>query len=103
MSFKGKSFYMTFCNIKGNNSNRQSLIACKMSSHNYLAFLKIVKASMPVISFANFPHGQCALNYVLNCPFPRPINFVHVSSSSPIGPRACILSVDMPISAPRPN
>ncbi len=30
-------------------------------------------------------------------------HFVEVSSASPIGPRACIFCVEMPISAPKPN
>jgi ABC-type uncharacterized transport system ATPase subunit len=36
-------------------------------------------------------------------PSPVTIHFVVVSSASPIGPRACIFCVEMPISAPKPN
>ena len=41
--------------------------------------------------------------YLLICPFPKTMNLVEVSSSRPMGPRAWILVVEMPISAPRPN
>src|SRR5690554_2317827 len=36
------------------------------------------------------------------CPSPNTTYFSLVSPSSPTGPRACSLSVEMPISAPRP-
>src|SRR3954465_12801113 len=35
-------------------------------------------------------------------PWPRTTNFCVVRPSRPTGPRACSLSVEMPISAPRP-
>ena len=35
-------------------------------------------------------------------PWPSTTNFCVVSPSRPTGPRACSLSVEMPISAPRP-
>ena len=39
----------------------------------------------------------------LTCPFPLIINFMLVSSLSPMGPLACSFWVEMPISAPSPN
>ena len=36
-------------------------------------------------------------------PFPRTTYLYVVSSSKPIGPRACSFWVEMPISQPRPN
>jgi hypothetical protein len=39
----------------------------------------------------------------LTWPLPIPIHLYVVNSSKPIGPRAPILSVLMPISAPMPN
>src|SRR3990172_13237797 len=39
----------------------------------------------------------------LPCPSPYTMNFCVVSSSSPMGPKACTLVVDIPISAPRPS
>ncbi len=44
-----------------------------------------------------------ASTYSLICPLPSTMNFEQVSSSSPMGPRACRRLVLMPISAPRPN
>src|SRR5699024_7315781 len=41
-------------------------------------------------------HGQ------RTCPSPKTTYFCDVSPSRPTGPRACSLSVEMPISAPRP-
>src|SRR5690554_6821407 len=48
-----------------------------------------------------------AINYVHQhqfrmCPSPNTTYFCDVNPSSPTGPRACILSVEIPISAPRP-
>src|SRR4030067_444661 len=40
--------------------------------------------------------------YFLTCPSPSTMNFTEVRPSRPTGPRACSLSVEMPISAPRP-
>src|SRR6185369_7662975 len=37
------------------------------------------------------------------CPSPKTMNFVVVSSSRPMGPKAWILLVLMPISAPKPS
>ena len=42
-------------------------------------------------------------SYVRICPEPMTIHFWLVSPSSPTGPRAWSLLVEMPISAPSPN
>ena len=41
--------------------------------------------------------------YSRSCPEPKTMNFEQVKSSRPMGPRACIRVVLIPISAPRPN
>ena len=41
--------------------------------------------------------------YWRSCPSPKTMNFAQVSAVSPIGPRAWMRLVEMPISAPRPS
>lgn len=43
------------------------------------------------------------IRYSRICPLPETKYFVLVNASKPMGPRACIFCVEMPISAPNPN
>lgn len=49
------------------------------------------------------PHARHALQDSRIWPSPKAMNFRVVSSSRPIGPKAWILEVEIPISAPRPS
>ncbi len=48
-ALKATLLNMPFCNIAGIMLCIKTLIDCKMASGNYVAFLKILKASMPLI------------------------------------------------------
>ena len=49
------------------------------------------------------PPSSTSRHHVRTSPWPSTTNFWVVRPSRPTGPRACSLSVEMPISAPRPN
>jgi len=49
------------------------------------------------------PRAVCTTSQVRICPVPRTTYLYVVRSRSPIGPRACNLSVLIPTSAPKPN
>jgi hypothetical protein len=63
-----------------------------------------VEMSSCRISGADASYVSLAVaDYFLICPFPNMMNLVEVNSSRPMGPRAWILVVEIPISAPKPN
>ncbi len=51
-ALKATPLNMPFCNCKGTILCRRTFIDCKMASNNHIAFLKILKVSMPVICMA---------------------------------------------------
>src|SRR5574341_919128 len=78
-----------------------------------IVFFTQIPPSVFHSGLSNYSHHQLTyqiarvktylVTYVLVCPFPYIINFVVVSSSTPIGPNAWSFEVLMPISAPSPS
>ncbi len=63
-ALKATPLNMPFCNLKGIILCIKTFIDCKMASAHHVAFLKILKAPMPLICIANcIIWVKCYLNY----------------------------------------